>query len=291
MQVILAAGTLGLAAGAAGLCLRSHFERTHLSTDTYRLETDKLRKGTAYRVVFLTDLHSNVFGRDNEPLLSAVRQAKPDLVLIGGDMMVCRQQNHSIEVALKLVRELAGEYPVCYGNGNHETRMYRKRQYYGSLYEELLEGLKKCGVTHLQDAWADPLPGLRVYGVDIERPYYEKGHVPEMPADYLAKRFGEPDRDRFNVLLAHTPMFFDVYAGWGADLTLSGHFHGGTIRLPFIGGLMTPQYQFFCPYCAGEFTKGSSKMIVGRGLGTHSINIRLGNMSQLVVAEICGTAD
>lgn len=277
-----------LAVAAAGACLRSHYERTHFKTDCCRLETEKLKSGTRYRLVFLTDLHNNVFGKDNEPLIEAIRQAKPDMVLMGGDMMVCRQRDHRIDVVLDLAETLAREFPVYYGNGNHETRMYRKRQYYGSLYEELTNGLKKRGVTHLQDAWADPLPDVRVYGADIERPYYEKGQVPKMPADYLERRLGKPDADKFNILMAHTPYFFDVYAGWGADLTLSGHFHGGTIRLPWVGGLMTPQYQFFCRYCAGTFTKGRSTMIVGRGLGTHSINIRLGNMSQLVVVDICG---
>ena len=79
-------------------------------------------------------------------------------------------------------------------------------------------------------------------------------------------------------------MFFEEYAAWGADLTLSGHFHGGTIRLPLLGGLMTPQYQFFFPWCSGCFSdKNGRKLIAGRGLGTHSINIRFNNKPQVVV--------
>jgi predicted MPP superfamily phosphohydrolase len=69
-------------------------------------------------------------------------------------------------------------------------------------------------------------------------------------------------------------------------LTLSGHFHGGTIRLPYLGGVMTPQYQFFLPYCAGEFRSDGKDMIVSRGLGTHSINIRLNNKPQVVVVDL-----
>ena len=89
------------------------------------------------------------------------------------------------------------------------------------------------------------------------------------------------------ILLAHSPLYFDAYAKWGADLTLSGHFHGGTIRLPGLGGVMTPQYQFFLPWCAGIFEKQGHYMAVSRGLGTHSINIRLNNRPQLLVIRIC----
>ena len=109
----------------------------------------------------------------------------------------------------------------------------------------------------------------------------------------MKETLGEPDPEKFCLLLAHSPLFFEEYAAWGADLTLSGHFHGGTIRLPLVGGVMTPQYQFFYPRCAGYFEllgKGreKSRMIVGRGLGTHSINIRLNDKPQVVVVRLCG---
>lgn len=69
-------------------------------------------------------------------------------------------------------------------------------------------------------------------------------------------------------------------------MTLAGHFHGGTIRIPGLGGVMTPQYQFFLPWCAGDFERDGKRMIVSRGLGTHSINIRLNNRPQLVLIRL-----
>ena len=108
-----------------------------------------------------------------------------------------------------------------------------------------------------------------------------------MDPGYMDQVFAKPDAEKFNILLAHSPMFFREYEAWGADLTLSGHFHGGTIRIPGLGGLMTPQYQFFFPWCAGLFEgKRGSKLLVSRGLGTHSINIRLNNKPQVVVVDI-----
>ena len=111
--------------------------------------------------------------------------------------------------------------------------------------------------------------------------------LPSMPSDYIEKKAGKADPDHFQILLAHSPLYFDACAKWGADLTLSGHFHGGTIRLPGLGGVMTPQYQFFLPWCAGIFEKQGHYMAVSRGLGTHSINIRLNNRPQLLVIRIC----
>ena len=84
----------------------------------------------------------------------------------------------------------------------------------------------------------------------------------------------------------HSPLYFHACRHWGADLTLAGHFHGGTIRIPGLGGVMTPQYQFFLPWCAGSFEQEGKWMAVGRGLGTHSINIRLNDMPQLLVVHL-----
>ena len=106
--------------------------------------------------------------------------------------------------------------------------------------------------------------------------------LPALPENELERHCGRADQSRFQILLLHSPLFFNNCRHWGADLTLSGHFHGGTIRLPLLGGIMTPQYQFFLPWCAGRFDKEGKTMIVSRGLGTHSVNIRLNDRPQLI---------
>ena len=87
-------------------------------------------------------------------------------------------------------------------------------------------------------------------------------------------------------MLSHSPLFFDAYLSWGADITLSGHFHGGTIRLGSNIGLMTPQFQFFSDKVVGLKRKDNSYLIISSGLGTHSINIRFNNKPQVVVVHI-----
>lgn len=278
-------GTLAAAAAAGGLLLlRSEYERDCLVTDRYEIRSEKIR-GKEKTFVFLTDLHDKEFGTENSRLLAAVRRVRPDAVFIGGDMMVAKGKA-DLSVSLKLIRDLAKEFPVYCGNGNHEIRMRRETDVYGSSYREYRTALQRSGVVYLTDSRVPVGEDIVLYGLDLPMKYYRPG-TPVMEKGFVKRVLGEPNREKFSILLAHSPLFFGEYADWGADLTLSGHFHGGTIRIPGAGGLMTPQYQFFYPRCAGEFRdENGRRMIVGRGLGTHSVNIRLNDKPQVVVVTI-----
>lgn len=286
--VFLAASVMAFGAG----CLaRSRYERDCLVTEEYWIASEKIH-GQGKTIVFLTDLHNKEFGEENSRLLEAVRKVKPDAVLFGGDGMIAKRGNSDVRIPLALLTELAKEFPVYCGNGNHESRMLWKSEIYGETYENYRTALENAGIRYLSNEAADLDSDIRIYGLDLPKSAYlpRSGEIPE---GLLKETLGEPDPEKFCLLLAHSPLFFEEYAAWGADLTLSGHFHGGTIRLPLVGGVMTPQYQFFYPRCAGYFElpgKGreKSRMIVGRGLGTHSINIRLNDKPQVVVVRLCG---
>ena len=275
----------------AGCLARSRYERDCLVTEKYRIASEKIH-GQGKTIVFLTDLHNKEFGEENSRLLETVRKVKPDAVLFGGDGMVAKRGNSDVRIPLALLTELAKEFPLYCGNGNHESRMLWKSEIYGEAYENYRTALENAGIRYLSNEAADLDSDIRIYGLDLPKSAYlpRSGEIPEC---LVKETLGEPDPEKFCLLLAHSPLFFEEYAAWGADLTLSGHFHGGTIRLPLVGGVMTPQYQFFYPRCAGYFElpgKGreKSRMIVGRGLGTHSINIRLNDKPQVVVVRLCG---
>lgn len=97
---------------------------------------------------------------------------------------------------------------------------------------------------------------------------------------------GVYDSAQYGVLLAHNPLCFDSYAKWGADLTLCGHVHGGMIRLPFAGGLLSPEREFFPKYSAGIYEHSGKKMIVSRGLGSGTFGIRILNRPEIVVITL-----
>ena len=107
-----------------------------------------------------------------------------------------------------------------------------------------------------------------------------------MEVDYIKDCLGDCKEDSFHVLLAHNPTYFETYAKWGADLTLSGHLHGGIMRLPILGGVIAPSYHLFPKYDAGLFRIGNQKMIVSVGLGSHSIKIRLFNPPKIDVITL-----
>ena len=274
---------------AALLLFRSKWERTHIQTDVYEISTEKLGADwDGYTMVVLADLHDNQFGKDNCELLTAIEAAHPDVILIAGDMIT----EHHGKKPLKLeplghfLRELTKRYPVYYGDGNHEQRQENR--------EKFDAWLAQTGVIHLQNASAylKGKPGmgdLRVTGMHLPKQYYlKKGRKLPMRSGELEQRLGAADREAFQILLAHCPLYAEEYAAWGADLSISGHFHGGTIRLPKVGGLMTPQFQFFYPYTRGiyKMPDGSAYAAVSAGLGTHSIDIRLNNVSQLLVVRL-----
>lgn len=278
-----------VAAGAAGAILlaRSEYERKQLETVEYEIFTDKLSKEwDGYSIVFLSDLHDNCFGSGNSELLSKIQLCNPKLVLIGGDMpTVKRWRREGFDELSRLLMHLTEKYPVYYALGNHEQRMREEAESYPGWWKDFYLSVRQSGAKFLinNSARIESSEGCMVInGITLSKEFYKKGHVRSMPEGYISRRLGKADEHCFNILLAHNPLFFDRYAAWGADLTLAGHFHGGTIRIPGLGGLMTPQLQFFSPYARGRLTRGKAQMIVSGGLGTHSINVRICNLPQLI---------
>lgn len=126
--------------------------------------------------------------------------------------------------------------------------------------------------------------GIRLTGLDLPPAYYRKKKIASLGTCAMEDMVGVAPRQYFNVLLAHSPQYFDTYSEWGADLTLSGHFHGGIIRLPFIGGVVSPYLRLFPKYDKGIYQsdKGGGYMVLTAGLGTHTFP-RFNNPPELVL--------
>lgn len=107
-----------------------------------------------------------------------------------------------------------------------------------------------------------------------------------MGETYVEGLLGKSRRDCFELLIAHNPDYFDNYAKWGADLTVSGHVHGGIMRLPVLGGVISPMLRLFPKYDGGLFEKDGRQMILSRGLGMHTIPVRIFNPGELVVIHL-----
>lgn len=262
------------------------YDSTHFVVVKYKISQNKLKRG--YRAVVLADLHNKKYGRNNELLLKAIEEQRPDAVWIAGDILTAHP-GKSMQTAIELISELAKRYPLYYGNGNHEHRLKLYPETYGNMAEEYAKALEKAGVRPLvNEHCVLEEYNLAIYGAEIDREYYKRFTIPDMEEGYMQRILGKPDRRRYNVLLAHNPDYFPDYANWGADLVLSGHVHGGMVRIPGWKGVISPNVRFFPRYDGGKFTEGDSTMLLSRGLGMHTIPIRLFNPGELVVVELEG---
>lgn len=250
----------------------------------YTCESKALKKDGTF--ILLSDLHNKSFGKENQALLQAIEKQKPDGILIAGDMYTAAKGKDNTKVA-EFVCRLAEKYPVYYGNGNHEHKTRLFPEEFGYLYQDYMDKIKKAGVVTLQNEKVH-LPGFNadIYGLEIERDYYKKFERQKMEPEYLMKELGTPDKGRFTLLIAHNPEYFPAYAAWGADLSVSGHVHGGLMRLPAAGGVISPGIQLFPKYDGGFFREGNAVMILSRGLGTHTLPIRIFNPGELVVIHL-----
>lgn len=259
------------------------FETVH-----YYLQSKKIKSPMA--LVMLADLHNYLYGENNQILLEEIDRHSPNLICIAGDMLV-GSTKVPYDAAQQTVMALAEKYQVFYGLGNHESRMKHDTEIYHMLYTEYMEPIVGKGVCVLADESMYCQVGdnsLCIYGYDLPMKYFEKFNRYALEVSQLEEVFGkcEESSDCFRILLAHNPVYFEQYAGWGADLTLSGHLHGGIIRLPLLGGVITPQAKLFPRYCAGKYMINEKYMIVSRGLGTHTIPIRFNNKPELSVIHL-----
>lgn len=277
------------AGGAVILGLLENFRELHgFRTTEYDIRSEKM-KGEA-RVLFLSDLHNHRYGFRNRRLVEAVRQAKPDLILIGGDMLVGKEEQ-SFAPAVEFLRQITGEAPVYYANGNHEQRMKEQQDRFGTDYLIYKRMLEEIGITFLENETVKiPLgeTAVRLTGLEIPLEDYTRFHQKELRAEEIRERIGDCDREAFTILLAHNPSYMKEYLAWGADLILSGHFHGGLVRLPGVGAVFSPSFQVFPAYSGGHYQEGEQEMVVSKGLGTHTFHVRLFNPAEAVLLRIHG---
>ena len=277
---------IGILAAAVLFVFAEMYRELHTFRVTrYRVASPKLTGEKTW--VFLSDLHNQVYGENNCKLIDAVKNEFPDLLLIGGDMLVGKN-GHSYEPALACVKELVKIAPVYYANGNHEERMKLKPEKYDQSYALYREKLLKFGV-HLLENESTVLSDdskVRLTGLEIPLECYTHLKRREMPGGAIKERIGNRDPEAFQVLLAHNPSYMKEYLAWGADLILSGHLHGGMVRIPGIGGVIGPDFVLFPKY-SGEMRRvGDQTVIVSKGLGTHTIHIRLFNPAEVVVLSL-----
>lgn len=256
----------------------------------YRICSKKLPKAfDGLKIVFLTDLHNCAGRKDNLRLYKKILKISPDIILIGGDMVVGRPGFKKFKKLAGLYSMLAKHFPVFYGFGNHEKRLSVYESLYGTRFGDYLKMMERRGI-HILDNRSIYLKknneSLKISSINADLDFFGGfWRRREMPEDYMEKCLGAAGEE-YEILLAHHPRYFEQYVKWGADLVLSGHIHGGVLRLPLIGGVVSPDITFFPKYSGGMWKKGDTTMIVSRGMGEHTIPVRLFNPREVSVVEL-----
>lgn len=284
---------LMVAGVVASVCViaESFREQLNFKVTRYSIQTPKMnRDAEPKKIVFLSDLHNHEYGKRNNRLMQAMIKEKPDLILIGGDMLMGKE-GVSPEPAWKLIRQLPRIAPVYYANGNHEQRMKEHPEKYGKTFSVYKRELEEAGIHFLENESVIPeLEGcpMRITGLELPSYTYAKMKKMTVLKENVEDMIGTYNPEYFQVLLAHNPTYYKAYKAWGADLVLAGHLHGGMARIPGWRGVITPQ-AFLFPKYSGEMTKeGGQTIVVSRGLGSHTVPLRLFNPPEVVVLNISG---
>lgn len=265
----------------------------------YTLATNRLPAGhPGLRILQLSDLQSERFGPGQTELIRLAASAKPDLILITGDLV---DRSHTdYRASLEAAAGLAALAPVFYGNGNHEADLSTPEA--ESFYRKLSE----LGVHVLRDRdellpAGRPAVPVRVIGLAEETVFRARGQEPGTgnrvrhqgfdPAfltgriDRMVSRREAP-AGCLTILLAHEPQLLRYYSRPGVDLIFSGHAHGGQFRMPGGRGLYAPEQGVLPRLTQGLHRAGEAHMVISRGLGNSTFPLRLHNRPELVLLRL-----
>ncbi|MFC4682642.1 MULTISPECIES: metallophosphoesterase [unclassified Exiguobacterium] len=256
-----------------------------LTVRNYAIESDKLASGQSFRVVLLSDLHGYSYGDDQRVLIDKVREQEPDLIALPGDIL---DRFRSPDASFELIEGLQGIAPMYFVTGNHEidgsddfVRHDVKdvfRSYGVTVLENETASVNVNGVDLLVGGLEDP---LRTYTENIQASWEETALT----------SLGDVDTETaFSLLLSHRAEQVETYAALPFDLVLSGHAHGGQVRIPYLlNGLYAPDQGFFPKYAGGLYEHESFTHVIGRGFN-YSVSVpRVFNPPEIVVIDVTGT--
>lgn len=241
---------------------------------TYTVASPKLT--AEVRLAVVTDFHSS----DNaDDVVAMVASCAPDAVLLVGDLFDDDTQNRPTERTLSLMRQLSAQYPCYYVSGNHEA-------WTGEM-DALYQQTEEAGVTVLRmSSGVLTVRGQRIALCGIPDPYEMVFSGAPDTEEQIRQAMENVDSADFTVLLAHRPELLAKYAQFPLDLVVSGHAHGGQVRIPgVLNGLYAPNQGWFPKLAGGAYTQDGTTLIVSRGLAVRTRLPRIFNRPEVVLVR------
>lgn len=223
----------------------------------------------SHRYVLITDLHSTIYDKEQDELTSLIFKYVPEAVFLVGDIGDDKRDFNGTAIFLD---KLQG-YDMYYVTGNHERWVNYTNDIKSLLEDYGITVLSECSSVYMGD-------GIRLFGIDDPLFYDDRsGFVNDLGA-------AETDGDFFDILLSHRPEYAETYAENGFELTLSGHAHGGQVRIPILlNGLYAPGQGWLPEYAGGKYTIDGFTLIVSRGLMINEYP-RVFNRPEIVVIDV-----
>jgi len=260
------------------LILSAH---SHLTIDIteYNVKNSKIPKEfNGFKILHLSDLHNRNI---EDKILEIINKERIDVIFMSGDMI----NDHSKNVYsnfISLCKKI--KIPSYYIYGNHEYELSP------SKLNELQDELKDTNLKFLNNEKIKInkyKSYINLLGLSYPLEYYSiSKNKKDFNKKYITDIFGDLNKNEYNILLTHNPLFAEVYDEYFSDLVFSGHVHGGVIKIPFIGGLLSPDFTFFPDYYEGMYQLKNTKMIVSRGIGYGSIKIRILNPAEIIIVTL-----
>jgi len=249
-------------------------EHWFVQCNTTIVECQKIPPDKAIKVCLISDLHNN--RKNTVELMQCISEFAPDVVLLAGDFVNKHKDDNSN--AISFLKELSLlQVPVFYSPGNHELFMSVNNpnawQKYLSAFPSGICFLDNEAILFPKDET------VCISGLSLPLEFYKKGSLCKA-IDHLPQ-ISIPENE-FHIMMAHNPEYADLYTKYKADFILAGHLHGGLLRLPLVGGVVSPRLRLVKGCDAGLVKlQDESFLFVSRGIGSHTIPLRFFNRAEL----------
>ncbi|MCL2801707.1 MAG: metallophosphoesterase [Treponema sp.] len=249
---------------------------TSISVKNYEIDTPLLAENTSIKIILIADLHSTIYGREQTTLIEKIREENPDLIVMAGDILDDDVLHLGTELLLEGIKDIA---PIFYVTGNHE---YWSRD---------IQGIRELLLSYQVNILSDNYVRININGNEIiiagtedphKRSYEDPSYDQELAMENAFRELD--DIELFKIFAAHRPERIEAYKKYSFDLILSGHTHGGQVRIPLIlNGLLAPNQGLFPKYGGGLYRHGEMVHIISRGLSINPLLPRIFNNPELVI--------
>ncbi|MFI3326105.1 MAG: metallophosphoesterase [Clostridia bacterium] len=252
-------------------CLFLYWQNKGVTVSDIKYNNNKVPKEfIGYKIVQISDFHNTKFGKN---LFNKIKSCNADIMVITGDMI--DRRDYRLDIAVDFIRKI--DIPIYFVSGNHEAWTYK--------YEEIKQAFLNENVIILENEKINIVKNkakLNLHGVR-DPGFMTEGYEFETPKDEINQYLKtKVDKSEFNILLSHRPELMETYVDNEIDLVLTGHAHGGQIRLPFIGGLYAPSQGVLPKYDGGLYKENKTTMYLSRGIGKSKFPFRIFNRPEIV---------